>query len=322
VASHWGILSTARINELVLAGARKSDRVVFDAVASRDRDRAEAYAQANGIGRAYGSYDELLADGSLEAVYISLPNDMHVEWSIRALEAGKHVLCEKPLATDPADAAHVFDVADENGLHLMEGFMWLHHPLVARVRQLVDQGAIGDLRLIRAAFSFPADAVTDARLLNGPDGGSLLDVGCYCVHASRHLAGEPEQVFAEAVVNGAGMDVRFAATLSHPGGILSLFDSALDLPVREELELVGAEGQLVVIDPWHAVAPGIELRREDGSERIPVTAADSYQLELENLAEAIAGGADPLLGRDDAVAQARALAALRRAASEHRSLPL
>ncbi len=320
--ARWGILSTARINELVLAAARASDRVEVLAVASRDLARARDYAAANGIERAYGAYQELLEDPDLDAVYVSLPNDMHVEWSIRALEAGKHVLCEKPLTTDPAEAERAFDAAERAGRILMEAFMWRHHPLVARARELVDGGAIGGLRLIRAAFGFPADPAGDARLLTGPEGGSLLDVGCYCVHASRFFAGEPVRVSAAQVVNDAGMDVRFAATLVHPGDVLSVFDSALDLPVREELELVGDAGHLVLHDPWHAIAPAIELRRDGSSERVDVEPADSYRLELENVAAAIAGAAEPLLDRDDAVAQARALEALRVAAREGRTVDL
>ena len=130
----WGIISTARINELVLAGARKSDRVEMVAVGSRDRARAEAYAQEHGLERAHGSYQELVDDPDLDAVYISLPNDTHVEWSVRALRAGKHVLCEKPLTRKTAEAEEAFDVAEQEGRLLMEAFMWRHHPQIRRAR--------------------------------------------------------------------------------------------------------------------------------------------------------------------------------------------
>src|SRR5919106_6537645 len=151
---NWGFLSTARINRLVLAGARESDRVDVVAVASRDRERADAYARENGIERAYGSYEALLADSEIEAVYISLPNSLHVEWSIRALEAGKHVLCEKPLDRRPQRVEEAFDAADRAGRFLMEGFMYRHHPQMARLRELVEDRAIGELRAITSVFTF------------------------------------------------------------------------------------------------------------------------------------------------------------------------
>jgi D-xylose 1-dehydrogenase (NADP+, D-xylono-1,5-lactone-forming) len=320
VTVSWGILSTARINDLVLAGARKSDSVRMLAVASRDAGRAETYAREHGFERAYGSYDGLLGDPDVEAVYISLPNGLHVEWSIRALEAGKHVLCEKPLTAAPAEAERAFDVAERQGLILMEAFMWRHHPQTLRLKEIVDDGAIGELRLIRAAFSFPAGDPADARLLNEPDGGSLMDVGCYCVNATRLLAGEPHQVYGAHVLNDAGVDVRFAATMLSAGGVVTQFDSSVDVPVREELELVGERGHIVVHDPWHGLEPELELRRDGETDRFPIEAADSYQLELENLGDAIRGTAQPLLGRADAVGQARVLEALFRSAREQRPI--
>jgi D-xylose 1-dehydrogenase (NADP+, D-xylono-1,5-lactone-forming) len=306
----WGIISTARINELILAGARKSDRVQIVAVGSRDRARAETYARAKGLERAYGSYEELLADPGIRAVYISLPNALHVEWSIRALRAGKHVLCEKPFTRKPEEVETAFDVAEREGRLLMEGFMWRHHPQVRRLQDLIVEGVIGELKLIRGAFSFTADDPRDIRLLTGPDGGSLLDVGCYCVHAARLLAGEPERVYGEAARNDAGVDVRFAGTMRFRSGVLAQFESGLDLPVREELEIIGGEASLRLPDPWHGLSPLIELHRGEAVEEITVESADSYGLELENLSDAVLGEAQPLLGRDDALQQARTLQAL------------
>ncbi len=321
--TRWGVLSTARINDLVLAGAAKSDRVHMLAVASRHAGRAEAYARERGFERSYDSYDALLADPDVEAVYISVPNGPHVEWSVRALEAGKHVLCEKPLTADAAEAERAFDAAERNGVLLMEAFMWRHHPQTLRLKELVEEGAVGTLRLIRSAFSFPAaDDPGDMRLLTEPDGGSLLDVGCYCVNASRYLAGEPAGVYGASALNEAGVDVRLAATLWTEGGVITQFDSALDVPVREELELVGDRGHIVVRDPWHGLEPAIELRRGGETEVVEVEALDSYQLELENMSDAIRGLGAPLLGGDDAVAQARVMEALFRSASEHRPVGL
>jgi D-xylose 1-dehydrogenase (NADP+, D-xylono-1,5-lactone-forming) len=311
VAVAWGILSTARINELVLAGARKSDRVEMVAVGSRDRARAEAYAREHGLERAHGSYDELVQDPDIQAVYISLPNDSHVEWSIRALRAGKHVLCEKPLTRVPAEAEMVFDVAAEEGRLLTEGFMWRHQPQFRRVEELIAAGEIGDVKLIRSVHSFTADEPGDIRLLTELDGGSLMDVGCYCVHASRHLAGEPRRVYGEAVQNTSGVDVRFVGSMLFDGGVLAQFWSGLDVPEVHELEVIGGAGSLYLSDPWHGwTAPRIELRREAGTEEIVFEPSDPYQLELEDLSDAITGETEPLLGRRDAVGQARALEAL------------
>ena len=314
MSTKWGIISTAHINRLVLAGARESDRVEMVGVASRDQARAEAYAREHGIERAYGSYEALLEDPDIEAVYISLPNSLHVEWSVRSLEAGKHVLCEKPLDRRPEEVERAFDAAERSGRILMEAFMYRHNPQTARLTKLVAEGAIGTLRSIRAAFSFSLDEVENVRLAADLDGGALMDVGCYCVSGSRLVAGEPERVYGEQVVGESGVDVLFAGTMRFPGDVVAQFDCGFVLPDRDELEVVGSEGLLFLDDPWHARTPVIEVRREDGVEEVALEPQDSYRLELENLGDAIAGSAEPLLGRADAVGQARAIAALYRSA--------
>ena len=321
----WGLLSTARINREILAGAEGSDSTAVVAVASRDSARAAAYAREHGIERSYGSYEALLEDPGVDAVYISLPNGMHVEWTLRALEAGKHVLCEKPFSRFPEEVERAFDLADSAGLVLSEGFMWRHHPQTAKLTQLVAEGAIGSLRVVRAAFSFQLAGVhgaDDARFRPELDGGSLMDVGCYCVSAIRLLAGEPERVQAEQVVGPSGVDVLFAATLRCPGDVVAHFDCGFVLPFRDELEVVGSDGSLFIDDPWHIRTPSIELRRDGEVERIPVAAANSYQLELENVGAAIRGEAPLLLGRADALGQARMLEALYRSAEAAASAPV
>jgi D-xylose 1-dehydrogenase (NADP+, D-xylono-1,5-lactone-forming) len=311
----WGVLSTAKINDLVIRGARKSDRVDVLAVASRDQARADAYARRNGYARAYGSYEALLEDPDVEAVYISLPNSLHVEWSIRALQAGKHVLCEKPLDRSPDEVRRAFDAAEEADRFLMEAFMWRHHPQTHRLTDLIGDGAIGELRLIRSAFSFQLTRLEDVRMRPELQGGSLLDVGCYCVSAARLIAGEPDVVYGEQVLSSSGVDVRFAATMRFPGNVLAHFDCAFDLPFRSVVEVVGSEGSLLASDAFilgdHR---RLELRRADTIETVPAGHANKYQLEFENLSDAIRGRGDPLLGREDALGQARALDALLRSA--------
>jgi D-xylose 1-dehydrogenase (NADP+, D-xylono-1,5-lactone-forming) len=310
----WGILSTADINRKVIPGLHASEKAELVAVASRDRRRAEDYAREWEIERAYGSYTALLEDGDVEAVYISLPNTLHCEWSIRAVEAGKHVLCEKPLSRHVADVEAAFDAAEQNGRILTEAFMYRHNPQTAQLRRLVGEGVIGDLRVVRSCFSYALYEADNIRLRTDVEGGSLMDVGCYCVSGSRLLAGEPERVYGEQLVGPSGTDWVFTGTMRFPGGVLAQFDCGTAMAERDELEAIGSEGSLFLDDPWHCLKPGIELRRDGRVERIEVEHADSYRLEVEDLSDAIRGGAAPLLGREDAVGQALAIDALFRSA--------
>jgi len=314
-AVKWGIISTADINRKVIPGAHASEKVDLIAVASREQARAEAYAREWEIERAYGSYDALLGDDDIEAVYISLPNTMHCEWSIRAVEAGKHVLCEKPMSRNVGDVEAAFDAAERSGRILTEAFMYRHHPQAARLRELIDEGAVGDVRIVRSCFSYSLYDTENIRLRTDVEGGSLMDVGCYCVSGSRLVAGEPEQVHGQQFVGPSGTDWVFTGTMRFPGDVFALFDCGTALPERDELEVIGSEGSLFLDDPWHCNEPVIELRRDSGTELIEVEKADPYRLELENLSDAIRGAAEPLLGRDDAVGQARALEELYRSAS-------
>lgn len=317
----WGLLSTAHINDALLDSGTDHE---FGAVASRSAERAREYADDKGIARAYGSYEELLADPDVDAIYNPLPNSMHVEWSIRALQAGKHVLAEKPLSRHPAEVERAFAAAEEAGLVLAEAFMWRHHPQAARAAELVSSGAIGDLRVIRAAFSFRAGDPSDIRLQAGLDGGGLMDVGCYCISGCRLLAGaEPERAHLERVDGGDGVDVAAAAVLRFPGDVLAHFDCGLAYPGEGFLSALGTEGRIFLGDPWHGRDPGIELHRGGETERIDAgRGANSYALELADFAAAVAGEKTPLLGRDDALGQARAIAALYQSAEEGTPCPI
>lgn len=322
VPVRWGFLSTARINRRLLAAAEKSSAAEVVAVASRDPDRAEAYAVEHGITRSYGRYEELLEDPELDAVYISLPNSLHVEWSVRALAAGKHVLCEKPLTRIPEEAEEAFEAAERAGRILMEAFMWRHSPQTAKLVQLVEGGVIGELQLVRATFSFPLEGRRNIRLDPELGGGALMDVGAYCVNAARLLGGEPERVYGEQVIGDSGVDTLFTGILRFPRGVLAEIDAGMHLPRRDGLEAVGTEGSLVIADPWLAQRLVLHLRRGESREEIALPPADPYRLELENMCAAIAGEAEPLLGRDDAVGQARVLDALYQSADEGRPVEL
>lgn len=311
-----GLLSTANINRAILAGAAKTDRVDVVAVGSRDAERAEAYAAEHGIATAHSSYQALLADPDVEAVYISLPNGMHHEWTMQALAAGKHVLCEKPYTRHPGEAEEAFDAADAAGLVLAEAFMYRHHPQTAAVARLVADGAVGRLCAVKATFTFPLHDLSDVRALPELDGGALMDVGCYCVSGIRLLAGEPEHVRGEQVTGTTGIDMAFHGTLRCADDVVGQFEASFRSPQRQSLEAVGETGVLVVEAPWRLDWGGrVTLRRDGETEVVEVEGTDSYTRELENLADAIEGGAPALLGRADAVGQARVIDALYRSAA-------
>lgn len=326
----WGLMSTAKINTALL-GTTSPVSGRFVAIGSRSLDRARAYADEHGIPRAHGSYEELLADAEVDAVYISLPNGMHTPWAIRALEAGKHVLVEKPFDRDPVAVGLAYDIAEARGLVLAEAFMWRHHPQVDRAVELLRGGAIGDVRLLKASFSFVLSDPENVRFATDLDGGALMDVGCYCLSGLRTLAGaEPVRVTAERVDGGDGVDVRLVATLRFPGDVLATMDCGFDLAPRAELEAIGDGGTLKLTDPWHGHEPVIELRRAGGSdarkaegepELIRVDAPDKYLLEVEDLEAAVRGERTARLGRADAVAQATSIAALYAAAAHQTSVP-
>lgn len=317
----WGVVSTARITEKLLHGASQTALADIRAVASRDREAARSFAARWAIPAAHGSYDALLADPDIEAVYIPLPNSLHHTWTLRALEAGKHVLCEKPYSPRVADVAQAFDLAESKGLVLSEGYMYRYNPQIRRLVEIVEGGLIGPIRLIAASFTWPTYGQGDIRLRPELDGGSLLDVGCYCVSAARLLAGEPSSAAAMSVTGPTGVEVRLVGSLSFERAasdgetILAEFDSGFHLPDRSALEVVGISGSVRVSDPWHCLVPGLEITiqgQRPFSEEIG--AENSYRLELEAFARSVRGAVSPLLGRADAMGQAMAIGALYEAA--------
>jgi D-xylose 1-dehydrogenase (NADP+, D-xylono-1,5-lactone-forming) len=307
----WGLLSTARINHAILTGARQSERTEIVAVASRDAARADAYARERGLECAYGSYEALLEDDEVEVVYNSLPNSLHVEWSIRALDAGKHVLCEKPLDRRVEAVERAFDAAERNGRRLMEAFMYRHHPQTKKAAELVREGAVGEVRQLRSRFSFMLTDEADVRMLPELDGGALMDLGCYCISMQRLLAGEPELVFGRQRLGGGGVDVGFVGVLQFPGDVFGEFHCGFDLPQGAGLEAIGSEGKLVVVDPVRCRDPHVELN----GKRIDVDDVDRYFLQVDNFSAAVRGEGEPLLGRDDAIGQVRTIEALYRSAA-------
>lgn len=321
----WGLLSTAAINERIIAAARASDRAEIAAVASRDLGRARAYAAAHGIARAHGSYDALLEDPEVEAVYIPLPNSLHVGWTERALAAGKHVLVEKPFGRRGDEVGAACDLAERGRRVLAEAFMYRHHPQALRLVEMVREGAIGRLLVVRAAFSFPLEELRgrgDTRFDPELDGGGLMDVGCYCLSAIRLVSGEePVRVQAERRLGDSGVDVVFAATMRMPSGVIGQFDCGFVSRHRDELEVVGEGGSLFLDDPWHCREPVVEWRHGGTVERIEVERVDPYRRQLEDFAAAVRGLGSPW-STADARAQAHALGALHRAAESGQAVDL
>jgi len=227
-----GLLSTAKINDAIIRGAAGTDAVDVVAVASRDKAKAGAYAAERGLARSYGSYEALLADAELDAVYVSLPNGMHHEWTLNALAAGKHVLCEKPYTRTPAEVDEAFDAAEAAGLVLMEAFMYRHHPQTKEIERLVREGAVGRLRAVHGVFSFPLTDLANIRASAELAGGALMDVGCYCVSGARIVAGDPVSVFAEQVVVDNGIDMATYGTMRFWDEVVAQFEASFLAPER------------------------------------------------------------------------------------------
>jgi predicted dehydrogenase len=311
----FGLLTTANINRHVLATRSEDAPYRFVAVGSRDQARADAYAREWGIERGHGSYEDLLADDGVDAVYIALPNRLHHEWTMRALAAGKHVLCEKPYTRNPPEVEEAWSEAGRRGLLVMEAFMWRHNPQTSKLVELLPR--IGELQEIHATFSFRLAEDVNVRLLGDLGGGSLLDVGCYCVSGARLLAGrEPDRVYAEAVYGRGGVDESFAAVLRF-GDVLATLHSGFRSESKS-LAAVGSEGKLSTFDPWRSSDPVVRLNGEEYAvERI-----SSYRLQVENFVAAIRGEAEPLLGKEESLGQARTLDALLRSAETSEPMTL
>jgi predicted dehydrogenase len=308
-----GIIGTGLILDRFLPGAERSRAVDVVAVASRDPERARSFAADRGIGRSFGSYDALLAAPDVDAVYIPLPNSMHHEWTMRSLAAGKHVICEKPYSTRAADVDQAHDAADAAGLVLTEGFMWRHSPHALRFVEELRR--IGELRTIRSTFSFQLESDDDIRLSRELAGGSLMDVGTYCVNASRLIAGrEPLAAVGVAWPAPSGVDERFSGILDFGDGVVATLTSGF----RSEhsgMEAIGSEGSLWLDDSFQGRATRL-IGPEGFVADIPLV--NPYELELDDFAAAIRGEHTVRLGRADMLGQARALAALYESAATGR----
>ncbi len=303
-ALRWGLLSTAEINQSLIEPLRGATRSKLAAVASRDLDKATAYAAEWAIPTVYGSYEELLADPSIDVIYNSLPNSLHAEWTVKAAEAGKHVLCEKPLTLTLGELDQVEAAAKANGVTVFEAFMYLHHPQMRAVQRMIQAGDIGNLRLINAWFNFyldPANA-TNIRLHPALGGGSLWDVGVYPNSLAIFMAGAnaPLEVWAQQVTAENEVEVMFTGQLRFENEAVAQISSSFRTPYRGEAYLVGDAGIIHIPDPWKPGVDGepsqIILTGSDNQrEVIEFEGVTPYVYEVEAMEACVLDGAEPVV---------------------------
>jgi predicted dehydrogenase/aryl-alcohol dehydrogenase-like predicted oxidoreductase len=301
----WGILSTGRIAGIFAQGLARAENSRLVAVGSRTPASAEKFAAVNGGPRAHGSYEALLADPEVEAVYIAVPHPQHIEWAVRAAEAGKHILCEKPIGLNYAEAMVMAEAARANNVLLMEAFMYRGHPQTAKITELVRSGAIGEVRLVQATFGFNAGFNAESRIwANALGGGGVLDVGCYAVSFARLIAGAMSGApFLNPIsVTGAGqlhpqtgVDAYAAATLKFANGLVAQMATSVGLNQDNSARIYGTAGMLVVPSPWIPPSEGAAAKfflHKDGKveEIVVVTSANLYGLEADAVAAALARG--------------------------------
>lgn len=297
----WGLICTATINQALIPSIRASKRSELVAVASRDPAHAKEYAREWDIPRSYGSYQALLEDPDVDVIYNALPNAMHCEWAVKAADAGKHVLSEKPLALSVAEVDRIMEAGKRNGVVVLEAFMYRYHPQILKVQELIRGGVIGDLRLIHSVFSWtlepPEDGTTHILLDPALGGGSLWDVGCYPVSFTQALVGaDPTEVFAWQVLSDTGVDLTLAGQLRFANGVLAQFHSSFQAPERWGAEVIGSQGNIYLDEPWRhqPQEPAvIRLRRNDEEETVTVEDVDAYLCEVEAIADCILESARP-----------------------------
>lgn len=311
----WGILGTGMIARKVAAAGKPSPAYALAAVASRDAAKAQAFAREFGTPetKAHGSYDELLADPLVEAVYISFPNSLHHEWTLRCAEAGKHVLCEKPLAITPAQAQEMISACKQHNVLLMEAFMYRCHPAASLIHATAHSGVIGELRHIRSSFCFGTPDLKNVRMSAALHGGALMDVGCYCVNFSRYLAGaEPVEVSALAEFGAESrVDEVFSGVLRFPNNIHAQFHVSFRGSGYRSTEVMGTKGFLRIENPWFGAAgESFEVIAGKDSKKVPYPEGDRYRIQFERFGEAMRGQGSLPFEPSDALGNTIALDAL------------
>jgi predicted dehydrogenase len=321
---NWGILSTARINNALLPPLRASGRNRLLAVASRTKASADAYAREKNIPRAHDSYEALLTDPDIDVIYNPLPNHLHAEWSIKAMQAGKHVLCEKPIALTLAEMDEMTAVSRQTGKILAEAFMYRHHPQTLKVLEIVASGVLGQLRILRGAFSFSLTRDDNYRADASMGGGSLWDVGCYPVSLARTIVGAaPVEVFGQQATGRKGIDESFVGQMRFPNGVYAHFDSSFSIPFQYFMEIAGSEGILYIREPFKpGLSTQLTLTRDGKTEIIDVEGQELYLGEVEDMADAVLEGKTPRVTLEDSRANTATLLALYESARANRPVTL
>lgn len=300
----WGLLSTANINNALIGPIQKSARSELYAVASRDQAKAEAYAQEKGVTKAYGSYDAMLAEPDVDVVYISLPNSLHCEWTIKAAEAGKHILCEKPMAVTLDEFDRMAAAAAANNVTLVEAFMYLHHPQTIHAQQLIREGKLGKVQSLQSWFHFylPPERSTNIRLNAGLSGGSLWDVGVYPNSLALTMIGQgaPTAIWASQIIGESGVDVAMRGQLQFGDDVVAQISSGFRTPFREGAFIVGDAGILHIPEPWKPGLKGddsvMTLTDRDGKvESFTTPAIDPYLCEVQAMEASILDRAAPVI---------------------------
>ncbi len=325
----WGILGVAKINDRLLPAFAKARNAELRGIASRTLEKAQAAAESANIPRAYGSYEALLDDPEIDAVYNPLPNTLHAEWTKKAAERGKHILCEKPLTPTAAEARELVDFCAAKKVCLMDGFMWPHHPRTQLLRDFLDRGEIGAVRRVNSAFTFkmPQLSTKNIRLRSDLAGGSLLDVGCYCIYGIRWALGaEPTRVWATARYE-ADCDVEMCGTLWFPDDRIATFDCGFIHPMRQWLEIVGEKGFVHVHDMWQPTTRAEFDHYKEGapvgeSETHGLAGHDQIQRMIERFGSFVLDGEPVTPSPEEAVKTLRVLDALAKSAREGKIIEL
>lgn len=289
----WGLLSTANINQALIPPLRVSKRNILTAVGSRSQDTADAYAKNNKIEKAYGSYEALLADPDIDVIYNPLPNHLHKEWTIKAVEAGKHVLLEKPSALTVAEVDAIAEAAEKHGRIVAEAFMYRHHPQTLQALEIVQSGKLGAIKYVRGLFNAYISREGNYRFDPSQGGGALWDLGCYPISFTRAALGmEPIEVFGWQTTGKTGIDENFSAQLRFPGNIFAQLSCSFVMPFYTSMEVMGSEGRLTVPMPFK---PGEEehimVTRSSGiTDTFKVNGDELYIGEVEDMADAILDG--------------------------------
>jgi xylose dehydrogenase (NAD/NADP) len=315
----WGIIGPGRIAPRIVRALSQSGRGELIAVASRDPARAQAFASGFAVAQSFGTYEALLDAPDVDVVYVSLPNHLHATWTVRALEAGKHVLCEKPLALSVDEVDAIIAASERAGRVAVEGFMYLHHPQTALALEVAQNGALGQLQLVHGSFSFFLTYPNDPRVDPTMGGGSLWDVGCYPVSFSRRIAAqEPEGLHAFARFDEHGVDRTFVGQLQFPSGLLAQFDCGFAAQDRERIEIVGSDATLVLDAPFlpepDGPPPSVTMWRGRTPSPVEVPSVDQYHAEVEDLMSAILDGGEPRVTLASSRGNVATLVALDRAA--------